>query len=87
MLELLLIGILFSTPLLCSSIESNDEEEKPEEEEPSTTYPYNFLSNNDQNFYNSITNNNYKTKTFTSSGYDPIREVWWKREDKWDITN
>lgn len=22
---------------------------------------------------------------FNSSGYDPIKQVWWRRQDKWEI--
>lgn len=76
MIELLLMGILFSTPLCCRDDDDDDSEEKQDEsaENSYPVFPFKFPSQK-YNRYN----------TFISTGYDPIKEVWWKREDKWDI--
>ena len=74
-----LLGI--SLGLSGSSLSRKSNERKEEKNKTNLTLSYyDDLLKNQQKINSSI-----KTLTNLSSGYDPLKKVWWERKDKWEI--
>ncbi len=76
---LLLLGVIGA----CSA-DSKKEEKKGGESTPASKY-LSCGGGCNPKTYPLLTPRKTKRFCYTDSGYDPIRHVWWTREDTWEI--
>lgn len=83
MLELFLFaGLMGLLPCLSGN---NNSEKKADNSRQTTTIGDLEVYGYDYPIHNFKKKKNREILEFESQGYDPIRDVWWKKRDKWEI--
>lgn len=86
MIEFLLLSLAACGAGICT--DKKDEKEsslKNSNKSDISTINFDYVTKQPHFDYHEYSIKPCKTFGFSDSGYDPIRQTWWSRKDKWEI--